>query len=220
MLIRTILAVAMAAGIGACASPLVAPNPPSFQAKVEHLNDWQMLAQRAVAKIPRAANNLPAVYVDAGESASPFSVVYKQDLEQALYEANYPVVTSRELAQVVVRFDSEWFYYGNGNEKPITNYATLYGLAALVMGQTRNISRVDTALGVAAATGPVVDFLAAMNDITRAEVSVRTTISSEGRLHYSGSENIYVQPRDLTFYMGGDAPLDMPVVPLQISAGR
>lgn len=179
------------------------------------------MAQRAVAKIPRAPNNLPAVYVDAGGSASPFSVVYKKDLEQALYEANYPVATSREDAQIVLRFESQWFYYGNGNEKPITNYATLYGVAAVVMGQTRNISRIDTALGVAAATGPVVDFLAAMNDITRAEVSVRTTISSDGRLHYAGSENIYVQPRDLTFYMGDSTvPGDMPVVPLRISAGR
>lgn len=219
MRINTCVAVLACLATSACASPLVAPNPPAFQAKVEHLNDWQMMAQRAVAKIPRAPNDLPAVYVDAG-SASPFSVVYKKDLEQALYEANYPVVTSREGAQVVLHFESQWFYYGNGNEKPITNYATLYGVAALVMGQTRNISRIDTALGVAAATGPVVDFLAAMNDITRAEVSVRTTISSEGRLHYAGSENIYVQPRDLTFYMGGDAPLDMPVVPLRISAGR
>lgn len=219
MVFRSIVVVALATTLGACASPLVAPNPPAFQAKVEHLNDWQMMAQRAVAKIPRAPNELPAVYVDAGDS-SAFSVVYKKDLEQALYEANYPVSTSREGAKVVLHFESQWFYYGNGNEKPITNYATLYGVAALVMGQTRNISRVDTALGVAAATGLVVDFLAAMNDITRAEVSVRTTISSDGRLHYAGSENIYVQPRDLTFYMGEDAPLDMPVVPLRVSADR
>jgi hypothetical protein len=220
MKFNTCLAALACLATSACASPLVAPNPPAFQAKVEHLNDWQMMAQRAVGKIPRAPNDLPAVYVDDGGSGSPFSAVYKRDLEQALYEANYPVVTSREGAQVVLHFESQWFYYGNGNQKPITNYATLYGVAAVVMGQTRNISRIDTALGVAAATGPVVDFLAAMNDITRAEVSVRTTISAEGRLHYAGSENIYVQPRDLTFYMGGDSPLDMPVVPLRVSTGR
>jgi hypothetical protein len=217
----SVLAAIACLATSACVSPLVTPNPPSWQVKAEHVHDWQAMAARAVAKLPRtvANNERPAVYVDPGPPTMPFAAAYRKYLEQALYEANYPVLSTPGGAQIVLHFDVQWLYYGHGNQKPIADYASLYTMAGLILGQTRNISSIDTGLGAAALVGPVADFLLAMNDTTRAEVILTTKIEDNGRYHYLGSENFYVQPADLVFYLAPPEPLDMRVVPLQVSNG-
>lgn len=217
MIKKIAVVVAASAALSACAAPLVQPNPPSWQVKAEHLNDWQGLAQRAVAKIPGRDSDRPLVYVEPGAPNMPFAAAYKRYLEEALFAAGYPVASKPEPTAISLHFDVQWFYYGHGNQKPITNYASLYTTAGLILGQARNVTRVDTGLGVAAGVGPVLDFLAAMNDTTRAEVMLTTKIESGSRYHFLASENFYVQPRDLVFYLAPPEPLDMRLVQLPIA---
>lgn len=176
---------------------------------------------RAVDRLPStAANQRPSVFVDPGPSSSPFTQAYDRFLSQALYDRNYPVTTTRAGADIVLRTNVQWFYYPDGNQKPITEYASLYTTAVAAGAQLRNISSLDTGLFAGLLVGPVFDFLVSMNGTTRAEVVVSTNIQESGRYHYLGSETVYVHPVDLAFYIAPPTPLDLPVVAMPVSVSR
>lgn len=214
MQFRLIAASAMAIALAGCAAPLVRPNALTWQSKVEHVHNWQALADRTVADFTATqhATQLPNIYVAMGPADMPFAQIYRKNLEQAFVRRGYPVVENAWDA-VVVNYDTQTFLYGQGNKKTLVDYWSLWSTAGAVGTQLRHISSVDTGVFAGFATGPVLDFLASVNDTTEAEVAVTTTVTDGRHLHYVNTESFYVQPTDLVFYftqLPASAPQALP----------
>jgi hypothetical protein len=221
MLKQGLLAVSLAAALAGCAAPLVRPNALAMQTKSEHAHDWQGLAQRAVLKLPSTVHDTrPAVFVESAPEESEFNTAYRRFVEQALYEANYPVLTTPRGAQIIIRTSVQPFLYDHGHEKSLFSYASFYTTAAAAGGQLRHISSTDTGFFAGLVAGPILDVLIGMNATTKAEVVVSTTISEGGNYHYLGSETMYVQPSDLVLFVPPPQPRDAPVVMLPVVNGR
>jgi hypothetical protein len=209
-----ILAAALLVGLAGCAAPLVRPDPPMWQSKATHAANWEALADRAVAALP--PGDRAPVYVESTEVSSDFDRAFKAFVEERLLAANFSVATEASPDATVLQFDVQRLLYVDGNEKPITSYASLYSAVAAISDGLRHISRLDTAVGAGVAAGPLIDVLSAINDTTPAEVILTTRIESGGRLQYERGEMFYVKPSDLPFYMPGAGPGELPVASLQV----
>lgn len=181
-------------------APSSIPKLPTFQAKVTHATDWNDLADRRARRFAEAlAGKSNAVYVAPGPSDMPFATAFHSLLEQQLVECGIPVQEMATKA-TILRFDVQAFWYKDPHQKLAVDYASFWTTAALLGGQTRNISSIDTGLGVASGVGPIVDILKAMFDTTNAEVTLTLTSYDGPRLLYRDSETFYVNPTDLPFY--------------------
>jgi hypothetical protein len=204
----------LAVGLSGCVSPGVRANQFAVQSRATNVVDWQELARRTVAAIPRASGSSSAsVYVSEGARDSRFYAIYRRYLQQELYAQNFPVRTTPAGADVILQTDTDWVLHDKAGKK-ITDYATLWTAAAGILGQFRHISSVDTGLAAAFGTGVVYDYLASLNGSTRAEVVVTTTIMTpqNNALHFIRSEAIYVAPTELPYYMNS-----LPNVPLPVA---
>jgi hypothetical protein len=226
---RFLTVAALALATAGCAAPLVRPNPITFQSKVEHVADWQALADRTVDHFAATLHtNPPSVFVAPGPADMPFAGTYRKFLQQALLRRGYSVVESASDA-VVLNFDVQTFLYGDRNQKYPVEYATFWTTAGAIGTQLRHVASYDTGVGIGAAVGPIIDVLASINDTTRAEVTLTLTVADDTRLHYLTSETFYVQPSDLPFYwsrLPASVPQTMPsnpagltVVSLPITGG-
>ncbi|MGA0601305.1 hypothetical protein ACO2Q3_11445 [Caulobacter sp. KR2-114] len=159
---------------------------------------------------------LPNIYVAPGPADMPFATIYRKNLEQAFVRRGYPVVESAWDA-VVVNYDVQTFLYGQSNKKQLVDYWSLWTTAGAAGTQLRHISSVDTGVFAGLVTGPVLDFLASVNDTTEAEVAVTTTVTDSRHLHYVNTEAFYVQPTDLVFYLTQLPPTAPQALPASIA---
>jgi hypothetical protein len=204
----------------ACASPLVVPKPPSFQEKIAHTADWSALTSRTAQHFATALGTPPsAVYVAPGPSGMPFATAFRNFLEQKLLERGIRVQETAAGA-TVLRFEVQTFWYKSERQKLPVEYASFWTTAAALGAQARDISSVDTALGVAGGAGPIMDILKAMFDTTNAEVALTVTVLDGTRLAYRDSETFYIRPTELPFYWSqvpGFMPQSRPPVPEEIA---
>ncbi|HEX6867038.1 MAG TPA: hypothetical protein VF122_07395 [Caulobacteraceae bacterium] len=216
MVIRGLLAVAMATALGGCVSPVVKPDPFMSQPRVGDAQDWQLMAKQTVAAIPMASN-APAYNVYVATDGSAFGDAYKAYLEKALYDANYGVLREPDGADFAISFDVQAFNYYPGGKKRLIDYATFAAGAISGLGQFRNISSIDTGFAALTATGVAADVASAYSGATNAEVLVTSRITSERtrNFHFVGPQTFYVRPVDLGFYIA--PPPGWPVVPLRVS---
>jgi hypothetical protein len=200
MKLQAIILIGLALALTSCASPLVIPKPPSLQAKVTHSADWSALAGRSVTHLVDGLSTPPsAVYVAPGPSDMPFAIAFRSLLEAKLLARGVRVQETATGA-VVLRFEVQSFWYKDERQKLPVEYASFWTTAAVLGAQARNISSIDTALGVAGAAGPVMDILKAMFDTTNAEVALTLTVFDGTHLSYRDSETFYIRPTELPFY--------------------
>jgi hypothetical protein len=217
MFIRGLLVATFAVALSGCVSPLVQPDPPEWQHRAGDARDWQEMAKRTVAAIPLASNG-QSYNVYVAPDGTPFGDTYKEYLEEALFARGFPVVTTPDGADIVLNDEVRAIMYAPGSKKRITDYASLYADAIAGGAQLRNVSSLDTGLGALGVVGAVVDYLAALNGATDAEVVVTSKITSPRtrNFHFIRSETFYVRPVDYPFYLQ-PAP-GFPVVPLRVSS--
>lgn len=216
MFIRGLLAVAVAAALSGCVSPLVQPDPPAWQHRAGEARDWQDMARRTVAAIPLASSGQSYnVYVES--DGSPFGETYKAYLEEQLFARGFPVSRSPAGSDITVVYDVRPLLYEPRGNKRITDYASLTAAATAGLGQLRNISSLDTGFGAGLLVGAITDYLASLNGSTNAEVVVVSKIisPSTNNLHFVRSQTFYVRPSDLPLYLAPEP--GWPVVPLRVS---
>jgi hypothetical protein len=206
--------------LGACASPLAVPKPPSFQDKVTHTADWSALASRTARQFVNSSGSIPsAVYVAPGPSDMPFATAFRNLLEQVLFERGVRVQETASGA-TVLRFEVQSFWYKDERQKLPVEYASFWSTAAVLGAQTRDITSVDTALAVAGGAGPIMDILKAMFDTTNAEVALTLTAFDDTRLSYRDNERFYIRPTELPLYWSrvpGFVPQSKPPVPEEVA---
>ena len=214
MFVRGFLAVAMAAALGGCVSPVVHPDRPMWQHKASDARDWQEMAKETVAAIPFSANG-QSVYVHS--DGSEFSRAYKAYLEEQLFNRGFPTVETPAAAGITIRYEVQPLLHTPGGKKPVTSYNGLVAAAISALGQFRNISSPDTGLAALMATGVASDYVAALNGVTNAEVIVTSRITSPGisNFHFVRTQTVYAQPTDLAMYFAPEP--GWPVVPLRVS---
>jgi hypothetical protein len=201
MYARLMMTAIMSMAVVGCSAPLVHPNPPTMQYKVQHAVDWQAFADRSIDRFAATLHtSAPNVFVAPGPADMPFARAFRKNLEIALMRHGYPVVETSDGGSVVLNFDVQTYLYGARNEKRLVQYATFWTTVGGIATQLRHIASYDTAVAVAAVAGPVFDVLNSINDTTPAEVSVTLTVTDNTRLHFKDAENFYVQPNDLPFY--------------------
>lgn len=191
----------LALGLGGCATPMVTPQPPTFQSKMGYVADWEALADRTAKHFIASlkGENRP-VYVAPGPSDMPFAAAYRNLLEEKL-RAHLDVKQTAEGA-TVLRFSVQTFLYKDPNQKLPIEYGTFWATLAALSVPLRTISSVDTAIAAGAVAMPLVDILRSINDTTNAEVSLtQTVLSPDGTyLVHRDSTAFYIQPRELPFY--------------------
>ena len=211
MFIRGILAVAMAATLGGCVSPVVKPDRPMWQSKASDARDWQEMAIETVAAIPfsGAGQN---VYVRS--DGSQFSKAYKAYLEEQLFRRGFPTVDVPEAAGITISYEVQPLLYTPGGKKHVSSQNGLIATAIAALGQFRNISSPDTGFAALIATGVASDYVAALDGVTDGEVIVTSRITSPTipHFHFVRTQTVYARPSDLKMYF---AP--PPVVPLRES---
>ena len=190
-----------------CVAPLVKPEGPTLQYKVDHVVDWHALAARSVAEM-RAAS--APVHVAFAEPDTPFARVYAPALEAALIDAGYAVAAQPEGARRL-EVGVEAFLYGSpdGNGNGLHGKTTL-GTAVFGATKLAHITSDATALLAGAVVAPTIDLLYALGDTTRAEVSVVHRIADGQAVTDVSAQAFYVRPTDLTFYL----PIESPALPL------
>ncbi|MGB8366432.1 MAG: hypothetical protein ACLQUZ_04820 [Rhizomicrobium sp.] len=194
--IPSVLALALAA----CSAPLVTPDPPTFQHKAAHVNDWHGLADRTAEHFATSLNgNRPTVFVAPGPADTPFATAYRTLLEQELIQRNFPVAETASGA-IVLRFDVQTFLHGNNDSKLPVRPDTIVTTALALGLELRHVAGLDTGAGIAAGAGPVLDILETMYDTTNAEVLLTVTESDGTRLRDIYSETVYIHPSELRFY--------------------
>ena len=194
---------ALSATLSGCVSPLVMPNPPAWQAKATNAVNWKHFAEWTVAAMPKSSPESQSVYVMPSPYGTPFADIYTHYLEEQLFAAGYPVVKSPESASIIMGVKANWVVYPEPlASKRLAQYFTLDSGLLGIVAATRHISRFDTALGAAAAAGPVFDLLAALNGATDAEVVVTSEITTKGddHIHFIRTETFYVRPSDVHLY--------------------
>jgi hypothetical protein len=211
MFIRGFLAVAMAAALGGCASPMVKPDRPMWQQRASDARDWQEMAKETVAAIPFSANG-QNVYVQS--DGSDFSKAYKAYIEEQLFNRGFPTVDVPQAAGITIRYDVQPLLYTPGGKKRVTSYNGLVATALSVLGQFRNISSPDTGFAALIATGVASDYVAALDGVADAEVIVTSRITSPNipNFHFVRTQTVYARPSDLKMYFSPP-----PVVPLRVS---
>jgi len=218
MFIRGILAVAMAAALSGCVSPVVQPDPVMLQPRAGDAQDWRLMARQTVGAIPISSSGQGYnVYVEPHPSR--FGEAYKAYLEEQLFARGFPVTRSPDGADISIVYDVQPLLYERGGKKPITSYGSLIATAVAALGQLRNISSLDTGFAAGMATGAAGDYLAALNSSTDAEVVVTSRIISPrtNNFHFVRSQTFYVRPADLALYLPPPPPeLEWPVVPLPV----
>ena len=219
MFTRRLLAVAMAAALSGCVSPVVQPDRPMWQPKAGDARDWQEMAKATIAAIPLAtAGQSYNVYVEP--HPSHFGEAYQDYLEEQLFARGFPVARSPETASINIIYDVQPLLYDRGGKKPVTSYGGLIATAIAALGQLRNISSLDTGFAAGIATGTAGDYLTALNGRTNAEVVVTSKITSPqtNNFHFVRSQTFYVRPSDLPLYLPPPPPEpEWPVVPLRVS---
>jgi hypothetical protein len=196
-LLAVLLSTAMVAG---CAEPLVDLPPISFQYKVQHVRDWRALADRAADTFAASLHTTPPnVFVAPGPSDMPFAEAYRDCLEQSLMKRGFTVVRSAAGAEVI-SFNVRTYLYGEDNQRHLVQYASFWTVAAALGWGLHHVSSVDTAVAAGLAAGAVADVLWALNDRTRAEVMLTTTVVDNETVHYLDNQQFFVRPSDLTFY--------------------
>jgi hypothetical protein len=216
MFIRSLLAVALAAALSGCVSPLVRPDPPAWQPRAGDAVDWQNMARETVGAIPLAsAGQSYNVYVES--DGSRFGDTYKAYLEEALFARGFPVTHAPEQANIVIGYDAHLLPYQPGGKKRAGEYRGVGATALAGLGQFRNISSIDTGLAALMFTGGVADYVSALDGATDAEVVVVSKITSPqtANFHFVRSHTFYVRPEDLPLY--APPPPGYPVVPLRVS---
>jgi hypothetical protein len=195
-------------------TPLVRPNAPMWQSKIDHAQNWQALADRTVTNFSKTQHaELPKVYVAMGPSDMQFAAIYRRYLEQALIKRGYSVVESSADA-VVLNSEVQTFLYGdNGGDKKLFDYHTFWTSLADVGYGISTINTVDGGLWTVGVAGPAFDFLDSLNRTTQAEVTVTTSVSDASRLYYTDTESFYVKPSDLPFYWTAQRPDSPQVMP-------
>lgn len=183
-----------------CSAPFAAPDSPSFQSKVESVNDWGDLAGRTAARVTDRMN-APAYYIAPGPSDMPFAVAFKKLLEKRLLAKGYHILRSPRPDAVVLNINVEPYLYGSDHRyKRIAEYATFWTTLADLGYAFRHGSTLGTAAGVAAVAGPVMDILFALDDRTTAEVLMTATVVNKNEVLYADTEVFYIQPSDLPLY--------------------
>jgi hypothetical protein len=200
-------------------SPLVTPNPLEMQRKATNAINWKQLAQRTVTAIPAATSGPQfKVWVARGTEDIRFSPIYRQYLEEALYANGFIVLKNPVDADIVLDFTVEPLLYDKGGKK-LVEYGGFWTTAGGLGAQFRGISSLDTGLLAGAASGVALDFAAAINGATRAEVVVTSTLTSPrtNHFHFVRTESFYVRPADLEEFYERD---QMPVVSMRVSGSR
>jgi len=222
---------AVAVALSGCVSPLVQPAAPSFQPKLSHQGDTRALAEAAAQSFALRVKTAdkPLVYVAPGPGDMAFAGVFRTDLEQALMARGYAISRTGVGAEIL-NFDVQPFLYGSDRHKYLVEYASFWTTAANVGWELSQTSRsVGTRFFEGGLIGPVIDFLDAMDQTTRAEVVVNLSVVDANRVYYLDSRTAYVHPADLPFYMTrlpktapqmmSTDPAGSPVVPLRVSGG-
>lgn len=215
MFTRGLLAVAIAAALSGCVSPVVRPDPPMWQPKAGDALDWRLMARETVAAIPLASSG-QSYNVYVATDGSPFGQAYKAYLEEQLFARGFPVTHNPATADITIVYEVQALPYMPGGKKPIAGYSSLAAAAIGGLGQFRNISSPDTGLGALLLTGGVSDYVAALNGATDAEVVVTSRITSPRteNFHFVRSQTFYVRPVDLDMYRPPEP--GWPVVPLPV----
>lgn len=198
-----------------CVSPLVTPRAPELQYRVNNALHWSSLAKRAVVAIPFKEPGT-RVYVVEPQPFNRFSPIYRRYLWEALVDSNYQVVDNPTDAQILLYSDVEPILYDQSGKK-LWGYGTALATAAAAGGQFRDISSTDTGFAAGIATGLALDFAAALNGTTRAEVIVTSTIKDgrTSKIYHAKSESFYVRPADLEQFYEPEPP----VVALRVTDG-
>lgn len=192
--------IGLAAMVGACSSPLAIPRPPSFQAMTTQDVDWSRLANRTASRfVSTFGTSRPVVYVAPGPTDMPFAGAFRKHLERELLERGIRVQQSA-LGATALRFEVQPYWYRSKDKKYPAEYASFWTTAGALGAQARNISSVDTAVAVAGGAGPVLDILAAMFDVTNAEVTLTVSVVEGNQLSFRDMETFYIQPTELPFY--------------------
>ncbi len=108
---RVIFVTVLAMATAGCQAPLVALHGPSFQPKVEYVNDWNGLADKVATRFASTLHmEPPFVYVVPGPADMAFAPAFRTQLEKALMDRGYPIVDKPDGA-VVLNFDVQTFLY-------------------------------------------------------------------------------------------------------------
>lgn len=205
----------MSLALTGCVSPLVTPNPLETQYKVTNAIHWKDLAERTVVAIPSNVGGPQyRVYVSDGRQDVRFYGIYKRFLEEALYRHNFLVVTDPRTADLILNVTAEPILYDH-HGKRLVQYASLWGVGGGgIYSATRHITSIDTGIFAGAATAVALDFAAALNGATRAEIVVSTSLTSRDSIqHFIRTETLYVLPSDLSaFYTPPPPPPPAPVI--------
>jgi hypothetical protein len=201
-----------------------------IQRRVSHALDMQNLAGDVANNFALRVKTTdkPLVYVAPGPADMPFAGPFKSYLEQDLMRRGYAISQTARGAEVV-NFEVQPFLYGAYNQKHIVEYATFWTTAAYIGQRLSTISPENPAqaYGAAAAIGPILDFLGALDQSTQAEVILKVSVTDANRVYYVDNRSFYVLPSDLPFYMTAMPNAEqmmsadsagLPVVPLRINS--
>ena len=227
--VRTLTALAVLSFAG-CAAPLVKPNPPAWQYRVDHPTDVSSLADRtATAFVQKLHLAGTSVFVAPGPADMPFASAFRKYLEIALLKQGCTVSESSD-GSTVLNYDIQTFLIDRSGQKRLVNYASFWGLVGAITEALHGHLSVDQTVGATLIGDVAVDVIAELDRTTSAEVVVFENAQTRSKVLYADAESFYVPSSHLPTYMSqvpeaaprfspGDAP-PLNTVPLHISGGK